>query len=136
MRVSTVRLAILLGVALAIGAGIGSGVTTYRQDGAYGLYAGPVGVEYADGVIAVWACPEDVAAGVAHILLGCPVDMTPGSIRQASEDTRDGGRLTPDMVERVRVQSPGTDVTGCRWHDTGDSTVVTCDDETYLEWVA
>lgn len=64
--------------------------------------------------------------------LAAEVTHAPGAIRQAAEDTRDGGVLTPAMLEHVRQHSPGTDVAGCRWHDTGDATVITCDDETYL----
>lgn len=138
MRISTVRLAVLLGAAIGLGAVMGAHSDTYSGMGAYGAYVGPVGVEYADGAIAVWACPDSALA--RH--LGCPVDMYGAMIRQRpmdgepAEDTRDGGYLTTGMVERVRLESPGTAVDGCRWHDTGDDLVITCDDGTYLRWTA
>lgn len=123
--------AVALGLCVAMGA---QAETYHDPSGAYGAYLGPVGAEYAGGVLALWACPEDLGAEIADSILGCPVDMTPAYIRPAGEDTRDGGYLTSGMVQRMMLESPGTDERGCRYHDTGYSTVITCDDGTYLEW--
>lgn len=79
--------------------------------------------------------------GVAMILGGAlvatlPTGRAPASIRQATEDTRDGGVLTPEQTALLRRLHPGTDPATCRYHDTGTASVVTCDDETYMEWQA
>lgn len=64
----------------------------------------------------------------------CRVDL-PSSIRQAGEDTSDGGLLTDAMTGGLRGASPGTDPTTCRYHvGDGSALVITCDDGTYLEW--
>lgn len=90
MRISVVRLALLMGLAMVVGMGL----------------------------------------DMPHEQAGDAV------IRQAAEDTWDGGYLTVDMVERLAVESPGTDPDGCRWHVSDDLLIarVTCDDGTYLEW--
>jgi hypothetical protein len=137
MRVSTVRLALLLGLALGVGAIIGAHSDTYAGgDGTYGMYVGPVGLEYSTGTLALWACPEDLGAEVAATLLNCPSDMTPASIRQASEDTRDGMLLTEEMEAVVIGTSPYTDPWQCRYRDVDGATWIVCADGLSMVWAA
>lgn len=137
MRIkSTLAWATLMLASVAGGWATGGQDVTWHNghDGTYGVYAGPLGAEYDASrptpTVALWACPGGVP-DLVTVVLACPVDMTPATIRRAGGDARDGDALTPGMVDAVAEASPGTDPATCR-AVVGDTTVITCADGTVI----